>query len=44
MIADIPREERSGRLVGAGLAAAAVDDFLRELDSAGMDYAGADAA
>ena len=44
MIDDIPLQERSPRLVGAGLSASAVDSFLRELDSVGAEYAGAGAA
>jgi thioesterase DpgC len=44
MIDDIPLPERSARLLGAGLPASAVDDFLRELDAAGAGYASAGAA
>jgi thioesterase DpgC len=44
VIADISLQECSDRLLGAGLAAASVNDFLRGLDTVGMEYAAADLA
>ena len=44
MIDAIPQQQRSSRLASAGLAEAAVNDFLRGLDLLGAEYTRADAA
>ena len=44
MIDNIALQDRSGRLLGAGLSTAAVDTFLRDLDAVGAGFARASAA